>query len=363
MNKYIVIAIIVIVLALMGGFIWWQFGADKDEDMDVPTTAIEQVALPVLPEKSQPGAYNGTLFTASEKLGSEFAIDSYMEGLNRNGVSWTAIYFGIEGNISDDSVSFMKQVVARYPGRIAPFYSTGIGGQSEGEIAGAKLTSQYQSGYEESVKKLGSNSIVGIGEVEITAWPVPPNDPKVKELIAFADENELAVMIHPKRGQLSQFVELVAAYPDTVFLMHHFRNDFTLERQQIIDLMQKNKNVLFTIDADHLMFSDKDKIGLLYKYQDTDEDEAVSGFVSDFDSMFNELLAKSVQDYEPLVAAFPDRVMVGTEMSTEYSFDPSVYDRSIKILRHFIGKLPLDQQESVAYKNAQKYFAPPTASE
>lgn len=334
---------------------WFEFGEDG---LSVPTGPVTQVRLPVLPAITEPGAYNGTLYTVSEKLGSEFTVDPYMEGLNRNGVSWTAVYFGVEGNIGDNSVDFMKQVLARYPGRIAAFYSTGIGGESEGQAAGEKLTKQYTKAFEDIEKAIGSRAVAGIGEIEITAWPVSANDPKVKDLISFAAENSLVVMIHPKRGQLKEFGELIKAYPQTSFLMHHFRNDFTLERQQILALMKEHNNLLYTIDADHLMFSDRDKIGLLYKYQETNQDEAVAGFVADFDFMFNELVTQSVQDYSPLVEVFPNRVMVGTEMSTDYNFAPPVYDRTIKILRHFIGKLPPEHQEAIAYKNAKHYLGP-----
>jgi hypothetical protein len=331
-----------IVIALSGGYFWLK-------NQNQPTT----LPVPTAPELTYPGAYNGLIYTTSEKLGSEFDLDSYMEGLNRNGIAQTIIYFGVESAGDGRAV---EKAVSRYPGRIIPFYSTGIGGQGEGAMVGSKLTEAYSEGFNHIEERIGSGTIKGIGEVEIVAWPVPHNDPKVQELMAFAEEKKMAVMLHPKLGKIGELTDLVAKFPRTKFLIHLFRNDFTKDKQQVIALMKAHQNVLFTIDADHLMFSERDKIGLLYKYQDEDIEEGVEGFIADFESMFTGLLDKSVADYRDLVTMFPTRITVGTEMSTDYSEQPEVFDRTIKFLRHFIGKMPAEHQEALAFRNAELHF-------
>lgn len=344
-----IISLAVVIITVLAGGVWWFTGNDDVPSPNTPTAAPTE-------QLTYDGAYNGALITTSEKLGFELDIEAYMAMLNRNGVTKTIIYYGVEGNAFDDSIDRLKDAMTRYADRVIPFYSTGVGGTGEGKIAGDKLTKQYQDGYVQAQVTIGSQVIKGIGEVEIYAWPVPHNDPKVKQLISFAQDKGLAVMLHPKRGHLSELDDLVAAYPQTTFLIHQFRNDYTLEYSKYFELMAKYPNVVYTIDADHIMFSEQDKIGLLYKYQDQDEDEAVQGFVRDYDRLYNELLTKSVKDFLPLVQAFPDRVTVGTEMSVDYTLDPEVYNRTIKILRAFIGQLPTELQEEIAHKNAARLF-------
>lgn len=342
-----------VLLALIAGGTWWSMSPSRDTTSATPTASPTE-------QLTYEGLYNGPVITTSEKLGSDLDIDAYMSQLNRNGVTKSLIYYGIEGNLFDDAIDIFASDIARYGDRIIPFYSTGIGGSGEGKIAGAKLTGQYQKTYTQAQKKIGAQAFRGIGEVEINDWPIPHNDPKVKELISFAANNNLAVMLHPRREQLDQLSDLIAEYPETTFLIHQFRNDYTSEANKFLDVMTKHPNVVYTIDADHLMFSKQDKIGLLYKYEDQDTNQAVQGFIQDYDRLYDSFVTESIKDYSPLVQAFPDRVTVGTEMSLEYTLDPEVYTRSIKMLRAFIGQLPAEHQEKIAHTNAQRLFGTAT---
>lgn len=350
MKKNWVFIVAFIVLAAGGGYIIFN----QTEKPTPPPAARNQESY--LPAQTDPLAYNGTLFITSEKLGSEFDLDDYITDLNRNGVSQSIVYYGIEGGFFENSDKSIKGALTKYPGRIIPFYSTGIGSQSEGEMLGEELTGQYRKAYTQVSKKLGP-VLAGVGEIEAYAWKVPHNDPKIRSLIDIAAENKMAVMFHPARGQSNEMADLLAGYPNTTFLIHLFRNDFTAERQLIHNLMTKYPNLVYTIDADHMMFSPNDKIGLLYKYQDQPLSSAVEGFTSDFDRQFKALLASSLEEYRPLIEAFPDRVTLGTESSLDYALEDAVFDRTIKLLRYFIAGLPESQREAVAFKNAKRYFS------
>ncbi|TSC64623.1 MAG: hypothetical protein G01um1014106_48 [Parcubacteria group bacterium Gr01-1014_106] len=58
-------------------------------------------------------------------------------------------------------------------------------------------------------------------------------------------------------------------------------------------------------------------------------------------------------NHEPAVS---DRVTIGTELSTDYSYDSAVYDRIIRTARLFLGSFPKAQQAGVAYNNADRLF-------
>lgn len=362
MRKGLIVGVLLVAVLAAAGYWWWDQSEPEASTLSRNSTPAAPVANPseLLPELTYPGAYNGPLYTTGEKLGSEFDGANYMAGATRNGVGQSIVYFGIEEGMFGDSGDFktIEELLTAYPGRIVPFWSTGIGGEEEGEmLADGELVTAYEDAYETGEKALGAGVLRGIGELEMVDWPVASyTDPKVRALVDFAQSKKLALMVHVKAGQLQGLGELIGAYPTTTFLLHAFRPDFERERSQILELMRTHPNLAYTIDADHLMFDTSSMIGLLYKYQDSDERQAVTGFTSDFDRLYDTLLAGSVEAFRPLVEQFPDRITIGTEMSTEYSQDPEVYDRTIKFVRVFLGKFPADVQRKLAHTNADRLF-------
>jgi hypothetical protein len=298
--------------------------------------------------------YVGPLYSVSEKVGDNpLVLTRLLRNMERNRITTAVLYFGIE---SAGDADFIERVVRRAPGRIVPFYSTGVGGSGEGRKAGPRLVRQYAGGLAAAGRESGRGVIRGIGEVELYAWRMPHDDARVLALIDFASRNDLAVMAHPSQGRLSEFEVLLDLYPDTVFLMHMFALDFERDRQAVIDLMGRHDNVYYTVDVDHLLLdrSGPFPIGLLYAFADLPTRPAVSRFVEAFDARRGELLAEASQRYLPLVTAHPDRVMWGTEMSADYTYDPRVYDRMISFAREWIGSLPAAAQPAVASGNAHR---------
>lgn len=299
-----------------------------------------------------PGSYSGPLYSASEKVGDNPRVLTHLlPGMKRNGVRTAVLYFGIE---SRRDPAFIERVIRKAPGAVVPFFSTGIGGQGEGRLAGARLVRRYQAGYDGAVGAMGRRAIRGIGEVEVYAWGMPHDDARVRMLVDFAARNDLAVMLHPRAGGLDELEALVSDYPDTRFLIHMFTLDFERDRDRIISLMTSNPNVFYTVDVDHLLLDQSGPfpVGLLYKYAGLPTRAAVRAFAAAFDGSRDALLATAVARYSPLVDAHPDRVMWGTEMSLDYTYDRAVYDRLIDFSRAWIAQLPAPAQDGVAYRNA-----------
>ncbi|HLB66648.1 MAG TPA: hypothetical protein VJJ78_03590 [Candidatus Saccharimonadales bacterium] len=367
--------VMVVILAIAGAG-WYVFNKSKGKNsVDQPSSTILQKEE-IKPELTYKGAYNGKLYLTGEKVGDSAPWEVWIRSLDRNGIETAISYFGIEPLEGDheeeeqeEDVNSIVDLVKDEPGRFVPFYSTGIGGESEGEIAGSKLTGYYKSGYDLLTKLGGKNFVKGIGEVETQDWPMPHDDKRVLQLFSFATERKLNVMYHVKTGQSAAVGRIAAQYPNTIFLIHMFPNDYDIERNNIIAQMKKHKNIIYTLDADHLMFDTSGGfgIGLLYKYEnvltgdDLDPDpssikDAAKKFNANFDEREKVLRKEALSRYGSLVKALPDQVTVGTELNLRYGYEQKSFDRIIKHLRFFIAGFDSKTQIKLAYKNAQKAF-------
>ncbi len=342
---------------IIGGLSYYAYDYFKP----LPTYTVREVTTleTLQPELTYAGAYNGPLFASSEKTGSEADFEKLFENMDRNGVNQAVLYFGYEANealgVLDDELEGIIEANKLRPGRIITYYSTGVGGQSEGEMAGEELTDTYRRGYED-LQDSANGLVKGIGEIEIYAWQMPHNDPRILQLFDFASENNLNIMLHPSVGKLTQLEDILKKYPNTTFIMHMFQPDFRIERQNVIRLLQNYSNLYYTIDADHLMFDNEAKIGLLYKYQDVSVEDGKAGFLRDYSAQADSMLAVDLELFSPMVEAVPDKVVWGTEMHNEYVYEAEVYDRMIELSRRFIGSFDVETQEKLAYKNAEKIF-------
>ena len=344
---------------------------DDDLTAAVKSRSTRKGVKSIPSQMSSAGMYTGPLFATSEKTGDNpLVLSKLLPNMKRHDVRWAILYvmFEEEDLEEDDDVSeeegddemtdaqYLRSVLLKAPGTIVPFFSTGIGGEEEGKLAGLELTTMYAYGIAQGKTELGENVLKGIGEVELYAWNMPHDDQRVFQLFDLASANGLAIMFHPSSGQKKALEAILKRYPKTTFLMHLFPEDFARDRQMVIDLMSAYSNLHFTIDVDHMLFDQQAQTGLLYKFEGSSPTMAASSFKTDFDRQRAQLLQTAISRYQPLIIAHPDRVTWGTEMSEDYTFDNEVYDRMIKFVREFIGSLPKGVQEKVAYKNAQRLF-------
>ncbi len=313
------------------------------------------------PSLTYSGAYNGPLYGTSEQVGSA-SMDSYFELLDRNGINFFIGMFGISGSptadtlISNQGLGEVIETVQKHPHRVIPFFNPGIGGEEVEKYLGSQLTGMYTTTLRASQKITGKEFIQGLGEVETQEWSARHNDPKVLQLVNLAKDNNIHFMFHPIASKIDDVEKIVEAYPDTIFLIHMYREDLDQSRDKLITILQEHDNLYFSMDAAHILFVDSLGGDLVYVYDSENKQSSVNRFVSTFDSKEQSMTADAIRAYKPLVDAVPDKVMWGTEIGPEYAFDSKVFDRAIKISRFVIAGFNEEHQEAVGYKNALRVF-------
>ena len=313
------------------------------------------------------GSYNGPLYATSEQIGNYEDKTTYMGNLKRNGVNFMIGMFAVFGKTTEETfvnhanLGYVADLVSKYPGMIVPFFGSGFGGeQLESLVRDQPDTwiSMYNDVFDTSVNFVGEDFIQGIGEVETQEWSLKHNDPKIMKLVDLASKKNKHFMFHPVADKLDGVKDMIEKYPNTMFLIHLYREDLADGQQELIDLMKTHNNLFFSIDAAHIIHYDETDI--LYDYYDDYGSNAKSKFISTVNSNYDSILNDAISAYKPLVKAVPDKVMWGTEAGPSYSFDPEVYDVLIKVSREFIMKVTDDpeQQEALGYKNALRVFGP-----
>lgn len=304
-------------------------------------------------------AYNGPLYDTASQMGDSAPLEKYTVALKRNGVAVVLGFFSVEPNFltglpADEEWEYLQTALKRYPGQFVPFLSTGLPAEEVKQYLGDVLVEGSRKTLDISHQKLGPGVIKGLGEIEQYAWPIDADDQKMMSLVELAKKEGIAFMFHPPRGDADAVRTLIERYPTVTFLMHMFPEDFSSDRSGYIDLLKTHDNFYYGIDADHTMFDGQS--GLLYKYEDEPVERARDRFVTDFDQNYQRLLSQAVARYKVLVEEVPDKVVWGTELGTDYGYEPEVYDRMIKYSRQFIAQMPAEHQEALAYKNAVRVF-------
>ncbi len=328
---------------------------------EVPTEETPEEEFEIFqPMLTYEGAYNGPLYATSEQIGST-SMDAYFENLDRNGINFFIGMFAIFGVPEEDSLVSHKSLgyiiaaAQKHPYRIVPFFNPGIGGEEieEEAILNKGWYEWYEGSLEGTQTIAGTDFIRGFGEVETQEWSVHHNDPKIMKLIELAEQNNISFMFHPVASKMGDVEKMVQAHPNTIFLIHLYREDLEKSESQLIELLQTYDNLYFSMDAAHIIHIEGDAI---YDFDSTDKERSIKDFVAYYDSKEKAIVRNAIEAYKPLVDAAPDKILWGTEIGPEYAFDPQVFDRAVKASRLVIAGFDEENQEAVAYKNALRVF-------
>ena len=324
------------------------------------TAEVDGVFKIIYPTLTYDGAYNGPLYATSEQVGEGYPLEKYFSNLDRNGVNWLIGFYTFSGEpkenslIKENGLGYVIAAVQKYPKRIAPFYNPGFGGEEVELLVGDELTAIYSRNLAATKNIVGSDFIQGLGEIETQEWKIAHNDPKVNQLFDLAKSNSINFMFHPVASKIDQVDQIAKSYPNQKIIIHMYREDLDNSKNKVIKILQENENVYFSIDAAHIAHSNNRDI--VYDLEKSTIEASKSAFISEFDSNYNKMLNDAVSDYKSLVEAVPDKVMWGTEAGPDYTFEPEVYNRLVKISRELIGKMPSEYQEPLGYKNALQAF-------
>ena len=231
------------------------------------------------PVLTYPNAYNGPLYGTSEQVGSA-SMDSYFENLDRNGINFFIGMFGISGEpvigslTSDQGLGEVIDAVQKHPKRVIPFFNPGIGGEEIQEKGYLKtdLINWYRNTLTATQKIAGNDFIRGFGEVETQEWSVRHNDPKIIELIDLARSNNINFMFHPTASKISDVKNIIETYPDTIFLIHLFREDLEKSNAELIKLLKEHDNLYFSMDAAHIIHIEGD---VIYDFDSTNKESSI----------------------------------------------------------------------------------------
>lgn len=308
----------------------------------------------IYPKLKYDGAYNGPLYATSEQIGGSFSLEKYFSNLDRNGVNWFIGFFTFtelpqqDSLVTSGGLGRVLEAAQKHPLRIIPYYNPGLGGKEVEPLVGDKLTALYAPMIPAIKNIAGPLFLRGLGELETQEWKVAHNDPKVAQLFNVAKAHNINFMFHPVASKIEQVEQIAKAYPTQKIIIHMYRDDLDKSRDRLIKILHDNNNIYFSIDAAHI--AHHNGMDILYDY------DTSSGFISKFDQNYKSMLNDAVADYKPLVEGAPDKVMWGTEAGPEYSFEPEVYDRIVKISRELIGQMKPEYQEGFGYKNALRAF-------
>ncbi len=373
-KKIFLIALLALTLLLSYGCATQELSIEKVSEPAQEIQPVQEIKkepmikeYPVAEEKfkifnpvlTYDGAYNGPLYGTSEQVGSA-SMDSYFQNLDRNGINFFIGMFGISGEpatntlISDQGLGKVIYAAQKHPNRIIPFFNPGIGGEEVEQYLGEELTGMYNNTLYASQKIVGTGFIRGFGEVETQELSARHNNPKVLQLIDMAQDNNINFMFHPVASKIDDVEKIIEAYPDTIFLVHMFREDLSKSMDRLIKILQDHDNIYYSIDAAHIIHANN--MDIIYDLDSTNKQESINDFISSYDNNEKSMINEAIKAYKPLVDAAPDKVMWGTEIGPEYAFDPEVFDRAIKISRFVIAGFDKEHQEAVGYKNALRVF-------
>jgi len=188
--------------------------------------------------------------------------------------------------------------------------------------------------------------IEGIGEIHVDGEnpiykDIRLNDNEMFELYDYAAENNLVVMIHPRESDLEDLHEALRHNSKTIFLLHSGEG---IEKI-IPPLLQEHDNLYYSIDA-----------AIMENYNLGIAGMTKENFLNNLQSngMYYRILASALNHWKPLIEAYPDRIMWGTDAGWSWNFEQEVYSELTWFARDFIGGLSLEVQEKFAYKNAER---------
>ena len=335
-------------------------GEEIKTEAGVKQAAGEETKFKIFqPRLTYPGAYNGPLYGTSEQVGA-VSMDVYFEKLDRNGINFFIGMFPIFGNpkagelMSDKGLGNVIDAAQKHPGRIIPFFNPGIGGEDVEKLVGATLTGWYSGTLSSSQAVAGKDFIKGFGEVETQEWGIRHNDARVLELVDIARKNKIAFMFHPVADKIEDVKEIIEAYPDTIFLIHMYREDLDNSKGELIKLLQEHNNLYYSIDAAHIIHVNG--MDIIYDYDSRNKQSSINKFVAMYDNKEQSFINDAIKTYKPLVDAAPDKVVWGTEIGPEYAMNAEVFDRAVKASRLVIAGFAPEHQEGVGYKNALRAF-------
>lgn len=288
-----------------------------------------------IPPLPQPDRYEEV--GVMPNLGWNVTIPEIACTLEQEGTSKVFAFFSVFTYEADPLLKVVDQTMKRYPSQFVPFINPP--GSVEGvPTVNADVLSEMLSKY--------PGLFQGYGEIGLYPPPgqttddYPPDAPILRDIYAIAQENALAVYLHPGDGHEDSLERALQEYPEVSFIVHGEGIE-----KQIAGLMAKYSNVYFTVN---------DLYGDQYLLHPGETTESFLAALSDYEP----LLEKDLATWKDAIEAHPDQFLWGTDRGgiAVWTFDLKVGQALVDYARAFIGRLDPEVQERFAYKNAERLF-------
>ncbi|MBI2356799.1 hypothetical protein HYV12_01985 [Candidatus Dojkabacteria bacterium] len=207
----------------------------------------------------------------------------------------------------------------------------------------------------DNIKKVRSNTgsfFKGHGEFAFYRDPFKQSsllDENWKEVFKYSQENEYYIMFHLRGSeQVSQLEEILTLYPKAKLLLHGPELS-----SELPGLLSKYENLLFTLDTASLLIQkgvSMERSNLMYS------PGGEVTFKSEFEKNREKILKSSYEEWFPVIKAAPQRVMWGTDASSDWHFSDDTYEVLVDFSDDFLKMLPEEYREGYMYGNAKRLF-------
>jgi hypothetical protein len=196
---------------------------------------------------------------------------------------------------------------------------------------------KFQPGLFKGYGEIGLYGIAG----KRTDADYPPDAPIFRNLYPVVETHRLMVYLHPGDGQVLNFANALAEFPQITFIVHGDQIETA-----IVDLMERFSNIYYTVDA---IYGDQ------YLLRPEESPESFQSTLNDYAPLLQADLTK----WKDVIEAHPTRFMWGTDRggNAVWTYDLEVSRRLVDYGRSFIGRLDPSVQDLFAYQNAERLAA------
>ncbi|MBI2146988.1 amidohydrolase family protein [Candidatus Woesearchaeota archaeon] len=259
--------------------------------------------------------------------------------MEKEGITKTFGFFMAPNRLLSQSVSNVKEIDQKYPGKIVSFFQSPL-----------PLQQLFPDASEvNSVFTNNPGLYEGMGEVRFDFNGAQNDMPDGKyelEMYGLSDQHNLIVQLHPAKGQAEILKQVLEKYPHVIFLVHLMKD----EQPEMIKLLETHDNMYYSLDAE---------LNYIYGYQTIQNNNGPTKeeYVSFTKKNFDRLLDETLDRWKPVIEQHPDKFTWGTDRWFTWHFDEDVGALLEEFGRSFIGKLDPVVQEKFAYKNAEEMLA------
>lgn len=287
-----------------------------------------------------------------------YRSELYVEALDRNGIACVVAFHSIAPSDGDDANSALlldhaTRLTDAHPGRFQLF----------AEVFRQNPIDWYRPETFEPALALPAFS--GLGEIQMANTPfsdgnegdrtveIFPDDPRLLALYEMLGDLGRPVMAHP--GTLEGLDAAISADPRVVWLIHGWQIHDEWNDMAVLDaVFTAHENVFYTIDFAESL---PEHLEIMKRRRGAEDP---GPFLDHMTQHAAEDVARMEEVWNPLVTRWPDRFLWGTDMARPgwQWTEPEVLDLITAHTRAWLGTLPPDVAEAVAWRNAHRVLAP-----